>query len=211
MYVRRMNIGIPLASLLIVVAANSPANAQTLINADSVALQPTISRDAKGFKSCGVRAVVVIANGAAGQVYDFSLNLYPDSLAGMVKAGKYSEANLLDRKASAKVRAHLPPPTSFWIARVDQGAPVTPKTIIKADSPGFILGETDFGPTMEALLDLANGTKMQFATRYKDEPIEKVVSISSKMAQGDLDALNSCLQGLQGRLDAMLKEHEPKR
>lgn len=178
-----------------------PGAAQIVVNADMTSLQPTVMRDERGFKSCGVRVVSVVgASGNESEAYDFSVNIYPDSVTGMIKAGKYTRLAINKAKQQGALKAVLPPPISFWVARADQAKPVTPKLIVPAESLGFILGGTEFGPTLEAMVDIANGARMQFVTHYRAEKIERVISFSSKMAPEDLNAFNACLAGMHSRL-----------
>jgi hypothetical protein len=97
------------------------ANSQVVLNAALTALQPTVMRDDRGFKSCGVRAVVVVGETVQNmESYDFSMNIYANNLSGMVKAGKYAQAELTKAKTRGTVIAVQPAPVLFWIARADQ-------------------------------------------------------------------------------------------
>lgn len=189
-----------------------PVSAQIVVNADMTSLQPTVMRDERGFKSCGVRVVSVVgASGNTSEAYDFSVNIYPDSVTGMIKAGKYTRLAITSAKQQGPLKAVLPPAISFWVARADQPKPVTPSLIIPGESPGFILGGTEFGPTLEAMMDIANGARMQFAARYRGEKAEGVVSFSSKMSPEDLSALNSCIAGVHSRLTEVMEAFEKEK
>lgn len=177
---------------------NRAAHAQTVTNAESTVLQPTISRDSEGFSSCGVRATVIAGAGKHGLVYDFSVNIYPDTMSGMVKAGKYTYSAMLSKN---KLSAVQPAPTAFWIAAADQGIALTPFKLIPADSAGFILGGTELVPALETMIDMATGKQMQFALRYEEEKLERVISFAATMPQTDFAALMSCIQGAQSRIE----------
>lgn len=182
------------AKLLFIIVL--PAQAQTLIHADSVMLQPQIFRDSKGFSTCGVRASVVVMDGSEADVYDFSINSYAN-FQGLAKAGKYRYSHPAKEAAKAIV---VPPPIGFWIAAVDQGVPTKVEKVLPSESKGFVLGGLQMESALKAILGISYGKTMQFAVRYKSEPIERVISFSKKMDDADIAALQSCLDGLVERM-----------
>jgi len=187
--------------ILLALLLASRAEAQSVVNADMAKLQPQIARDAKGFSSCGMRAVVVVGV-KDGHTYDFSVNVYPDSLQGMIKAGKYRSTAFLSKSAS-DLKAVLPAPVSFWFAASDQGVPLKPAQFIPAETEGFILGSTDFSAAFTAITDMATGKQVQFAVRYKKEHVDQVVSFSASLSKTDADALAACFGGLQTRIKSL--------
>lgn len=180
-----------LVSLLI-----GPAHAQMVVNASVAGLQPQVARDEKGFKSCGLRAVVVLDGTKSVRTYDFSINLNPDMLSALIKAGSYQ---------GAKNAINQPAPVNVWIVEAIEAKRLQPYKIIPAETPGFILGLAEYFPAMTTMRAMAQGRRMQFAIRYKDEPLDKAVSFQQKMELPDAEALLACLEGLQPRLDAAIE------
>lgn len=177
---------------------SAPAHGQIVVNAQHAAVQPTVSRDDKGFKSCGVRAVVLFSGGKKDIVYDFSVNIYPDSLWGMIKAGSHNSN-------AGKLVALQPAPVDFWIVGAEDGVPLRPKKLIPAEAPGFVLGVTELIPALEAMSSMAYGKRMQFAVRYKHEALDRVVSFQASMEKDDLITFEACSKGMQSRLNAVIE------
>lgn len=190
---------LPLLPLLAVgIFSHVTADAQMVVNALEAKTQAQVARDEKGFKSCGVRAIVLINDGGKGKLYDFSVYAYPDVLGGMVKAGAYFP----DKKTSV-IR---PAPVDFWVVEATEAQRLHPKKITPAETDGFILGMTDYGPALETIFAMAHGRRMQFAVRYKNEPLDRTVSFQSKLEPTDLEAFVACAKGLESRLEVAIEE-----
>lgn len=92
---------------LFTITMATSAQSQTVTNADSVQLQPTISRDAGGIVSCGVRAVAIIGGGSGTDFrgFDFSVTIHAEAMSGMLKAGIRRVPELLATASSVPKRA----------------------------------------------------------------------------------------------------------
>ncbi len=188
-----------IAVLILATCLPIGAMAQSVVNADVATLQPQIARDAKGFTSCGMRALVLVGGIDKGHTYDFSIVAYAQMFSGLIKAGKYINASLQPNSRTA-VKAMLPGPVNFWFAAADQGIPLAPTKILPAESAGFILGGVEIVPAVTAILDMVNGKQVQFALRYRDQRVDQVISFASKPSQTDFDAILACFTGLQTRM-----------
>ena len=179
------------ASLTLAIFCALPASAQMIIQADSAALQAQIQRDDSGFSSCGVRAIVVVANSDFADAYDFSV--VARDFAGTLKAGKTrtTMANLSKGKFSQN--AVTPPPIKFWIAKEIEGKAITPKKIFPSETKGFILQIADVVQTFEGIYAIINGERMQFTLRYANQPSDAVISFSATLPEQEIKPLTACL------------------
>jgi hypothetical protein len=199
---------IPMKKLFLVAAlATAQASAQTVVNADNVGLQPLISRDAGGFKSCGVRVAAMVASGSKVESYDFSVNVQIEPLGSLLKAGKHSVTLRPGQTPSFTSIVARPAPVGFWIATADQPVPLTMTHAMPSDTPGFVMGVGDFTEGAKVLLRAVNGEQMQFVVRYKNDPaVERIVSFAQTMGEPDISTMNSCLQGLMVRMSELAKK-----
>lgn len=206
----RANIFSKCGALFIVCLLAIPASAQMVIQADSAALQPHIRRDEAGFGSCGVRAVVVALMGKEVDAYDFSMSVGADNFYGLLKAGKtrVSLENL--QRGKRPKDAVTPPPIKFWIAKEVEGKAVMPIKIMPAETKGFILEIADIVPTWDAILAMIHGERMQFAVRYKNEPLDVVVSFAANMSEVERKPLVTCLDAVLERLKNQAEEKSGK-
>jgi hypothetical protein len=177
-----------------------PATAQVVVQASSVVLQPQIGRDAVGYTQCGVRAVVLDVKPKIVDTYDFSIMFRLGLLAGMVKAGKYETSSSDFLKQKLALNAVMPAPVTFWIAKESEGKALMPTKIIPADTPGFILAGTDMLQAWSTVIAVIQGERMQFATRYKKQGNDTVVSFAGSMPEQELQPLMACMQGLAQRM-----------
>lgn len=99
-----------------------------------------------------------------------------------------------------KQKVVLPGPTNFWIAKESEGKALIPIKTLAAELPGYILGLTDFVGTWSAVMALLGGERMQFATRYKNQPYDTVVSFSGLLSAEEAKPLMACLDGLINRM-----------
>lgn len=185
--------------------------AQPVTQADSAVLQPQIGRDEAGFKSCGVRAVVVVNSGSYLEAYDFSIGLMAGAFGGLMKAGK-SKTSMKDFQAGRINKAPImPPPSTFWIAKDREGSSLIPQKVFPAENKGFILGVADYIKTTEIIHALMSGGRMHFAVRYKSQPVDQVVAFSAKMTSDEVMPLFDCLAGIAQRsLEGLEDSKSPK-
>jgi hypothetical protein len=191
---------LPIVFALLAVSFLNGASAQMVVNADSAALQPQIGRDAEGFNTCGVRILASLIAGDDAIAYDMSINLRHNIFAGTLKAGssKATVKSLLENKP--RFATVMPAPTSFWIARENQGAGLFPTKTLQGETKGYLLGVGDFVKSFETVEALIAGSRMQLVIRYKSEPLDKVISFSAKMTPEEVGAMESCLQQLTQRM-----------
>lgn len=184
-----------------------PAQAQMVVQAYSAQLQPQIGRDAEGYTTCGIRAVVLDMTPTLVDAYDFSINLYL-GLVGMAKAGKAQTSIVRFLNGKKDIKPIRPSPVNFWIANESDGKALTPFKIIASESPGYILAGVDFIQASHKILAIAHGERMQFATRYKNQHIDTVVSFAGKLTEEEFNPLLACLAGLGERMSAELNSSE---
>lgn len=187
-------------SSMVAFLACAPAAAQIVVQADRALLQPQIQRDADGFRSCGVRAVVLHTTGIIVDAYDFSLVVDAKSAVGMMKAGKsvIKTADLLKGKYASTIV--LPAPVNFWITAETDGKVVEPKKFYPSETKGFVLALSDLVPTFKAVVDIMTGERMQFAVRYKSQSLNTVVSFAGEMSDVERKPLFACLEGVRERI-----------
>ena len=179
------------------------ANAQMVIQADSAELQPQIGRDEIGFSSCGVRAVVVAKDNKFLDAYDFSLMVRSDVFGGTLKAGKVRTTAPALLKGKNSYELVVPAPINFWMAKESEGKALRPTRIIPAENKGYILGIADAADTFEIIMAMIHGDRLQFAIRYKKEPVDVVVAFSAAMPESERKPLMTCINGVIERLSKL--------
>jgi hypothetical protein len=189
------------AATAFAILAASPAFSQMVIQAEMAKLQPQINRDEGGYKACGVR-VVVVTQGEANFIdsYDFSMNIWASLPTALLKAGKSrtTKEKLLQGKAT--IESVTPAPVKFWISKESEGKALMPQNVTPAESKGYILEGADMAQTMDIIMATITGERMQFAIRYKDEPVDVVISFSENMADRERLPLMACFKGLMQRM-----------
>ncbi len=183
------------------------ASAQMVIQADHSVLQPQINRDTEGFKSCGMRALVSTFHSGYYQTYDLSLNIYADTLYGLMKAGKSSITKAALLAGTKKpIQTHLPAPVKFWIGKESEGKGFYPTKFIPAQNKGFVLGGGDFIIALETITAMMQGERIQFAIRYPNEPGDVVIAFSPSMPEHEIKPLLACVSGVIQRIKAAGEE-----
>ena len=192
-------------TLLLAVLSLPLASAQAVIQANLATLQPLISRDNKGFSSCGVRALVTYSTPNFIDAYDFSLVIDAKTFEGILKSGKLRMSTADRAKGKQFTAAVMPAPVNFWISKETDGTAISPQKIVSAHTPGYIMGLADFAQTSQGIMDITEGLNMQFVTRYKSEPLDKVIAFSVVMPEHEMKPLSACLDGLLNRMQETLK------
>jgi hypothetical protein len=176
-----------------------PLLAQAVVEAQQVQLQAQIRRDAEGFSSCGVRVVALTSAVETMDAYDFSIMIGTDAY-GTLKAGKYRARLTTSRgKADVAKGAVSPGPLNFWIAKELEGKPLLPIKVMPAETPGFILALGDGPKTLEKIVAISLGERLQFALRYKDQPGDKVVAFRGVLSDEERAPIFACIEGLRVR------------
>lgn len=184
---------VKICALILFSCEVGPAFAQMVIQAESVSLQPQIGRDETGFSTCGIRAVVIAKSGQDYDLYDFSLNIRAEVLYGAMKAGKSRISVQAVQQGKVSTEAVLPAPVRFWISKEDEGKAIIPLKILPADTKGYILEVADLSETYKGIMAMIIGERMQFAVRYKNQPLDVVVSFSEKLPEIERAPLMRCL------------------
>ena len=174
--------------------------AQIVVQAASAKLQPQIGRDDKGYSTCGIHAVVLNIQGQSVEVYDFSINIRANMHVGLIKAGKMQTSTKEMLANKSLPIAVQPAPINFWIAKEAEGSALRLQKIIPVDTPGYILAGADLVKTYDILLGMANGERIQFATRYKSQRLDTVVSFGTALQDVEFQPLITCLNGVTDRL-----------
>lgn len=191
-----------LAAAIAIAALSFEAHSQPVFEATNVTLQPQIGRGEHGFDSCGIRAIVITADGKFLEAYDFSLAVRPDIYHGMLKGGKrrmtIDAASRKDKIPSAVT----PAPIKFWIAQELRGKPLLGNTASSAEDQGFTLMLGDLVETYLTINAIINGERMHFALRYGYEKSDMVISFSGKLPREQIDAVQACMASVLDQLKA---------
>ncbi len=177
---------------------------QALVQAEAAVLQPQILRDGNGFVSCGLRAMASIAKRGWVEAHDFSVLVDGQALIGLFKAGKKKTSLANALKGNYTNDTVMPAPIKFWVAKETDGKALIPDKVMKSDTPGYIMGPLDFSKSFDVIMGMMAGERMQFAIRYKDEPLDTVISFAAALPESEAAALDACLAGLVGRLQQEL-------
>jgi hypothetical protein len=195
------------AVLVCLFFATFPLRAQEVLEADTTSVQPTMTRDAKGYQSCGIRVVTgALSKSVDSSIYDFSLTVWEDGTV-FAKAGSHSVP--FDRVAGwdvAKLKTKLPAPVGFWIARRDNAVTFVPDKYVKADTPGFLIGAGDTGAAIKVIGSLLRGDSMQVALQYTAAGHAPVVSFHTQATPDDQATMQSCFSGLKERMKTLLRK-----
>lgn len=178
------------------------AAAQLVIQAVSAASQPQMGRDEVGFSSCGVRAVVVTNEGEYVDAYDFSLMVRADMAYGLLKAGKTRTSMSSAKRGEYSKQPTGDRPVRFWIAQESEGKAIAPKTIMPAETKGYILELAELLPTLTGIAAIISGERMQFAIRYEEQEFDTVISFSAAMDENERAPLWKCLKGVGERISS---------
>ncbi|WP_426176107.1 hypothetical protein [Massilia sp. TWR1-2-2] len=179
--------------------ACQPLLAQAVVEAQQVQLQAQIRRDSKGFSSCGVRVVALTSAADTMDAYDFSIMIGTDAY-GTLKAGKYrAKLTPVGGKADFARDAVSPGPLSFCIAKELEGKPLLPIKVMPAETPGFILALGDGLQTLEKIVAISLGERLQFALRYKNQPGDKIVAFKGFLTNEERAPIFACIEGLMVR------------
>lgn len=192
-------------ALLLALLSLPSAFAQVVTQANLATLQPLISRDSKGFLSCGVRALVTYSTPNFVDAYDFSLVIDAEMFRGILKSGKLRMSTADLAKGKQFTAAVVPAPVNFWISKETDGIAISPKKIVPALTTGYIMGSADFAQTSQGIMDITEGLNMQFVTRYKNEPLDRVIAFSAVMPEHEMKPLSACIHGLLNRMKETLK------
>jgi hypothetical protein len=184
--------------------ACSAAFAQTVTEAATASLQAQIGRDDTGFNNCGVRAVVMDGDAKLVEAYDFSIHIRSSMSYGLLKAGKMS-GSMSKIKGPEDLKMVLPAPIMFWVAEEKSPESLRMLKIIPADTKGFILGSGDLLKSYQAIIAIATGQRMQFATRYANQSVERVMAFSAKLSDQEREALSACLDNVIARMRSQAK------
>jgi hypothetical protein len=178
------------------------ASAGMLIETTIAGLQPQIGRDESGFKTCGIRAVVIAEHSGYVHTYDFSINIYHNTYVGLLKSGK-SRTTKKESLAKKTIGAtYLPAPTGFWISKEREGKPLVMQKLVAAETKGFVLGHGDFEQSFDMIYNLIGGEKIHFVMQYPTEKTEAVISFDAVLTEPQSESLVSCFQGLLERMRA---------
>lgn len=189
--------------ILISVLLISNANAGVVYNAKNAQSQVTLSRDANGVKSCGIRVLAFANVGEETRWYDFSGSVYRDGMFGLWKAGSYvfETKKLLKSVPSPSQTIRTPAPVGFWLSEAGSDIPVSMEKTTPAEDKGFTIGGADFIRTMQSIMAIAKGDVTQFSTIYKADKVETIISFSSPLSEADYSTLLNCFDGLQKGLE----------
>lgn len=119
----------------------SSAYCQNVYPSPDGKLQTQIGRDAEGFKSCGIRAIILSDDGSGGDAYDLSIGVVRGASAAVISAGKDTYSYGPNSKpGNIPV---TPGPVNFWIVKDTDAKPLMASKYIQGSSPKYIMGFVD--------------------------------------------------------------------
>ena len=202
---------LPLSFIAATALFSTSTLAQFVVEADTAVLQPQVARDAEGFSTCGIRAMVMVSAGEAIDMYDFSINVNAGLFAATTKAGKTVQSMAAVRAGkSPSPIASAPGPTNFWFAKELKGKPVTMLKTMPSDSEGYLLGIAPLVSAFEILTTLIHGERIHFAIRYAIEPSDRVVAFSEKLSAQEKTLMDSCILELIERMKKAESKKAPQ-
>jgi hypothetical protein len=144
--------------------------------------------------------MVASANQLCIDVYDYSVMIRSDIPFGTLKAGKSRTATAGAKKGKFATRAVTPSPVRFWLAQEMEGKPINPTKIMPSESQGYILEIANLADTLQGILAMVNGERMQFAIRYASEPADVVVAFAATMPDVERAPLLKCIGQVSERI-----------
>lgn len=179
----------------------TPAGAQTVHKIDKAKAQVIVSRDAEGFKDCGIRFVFAENTSERMDIYDMQMSVITEGAAtGLITGSRSrtSTADLINLKGAPQPTPG-PSPERFWIAKSTDAKPLVPREIIPdSEGRGFLIAFAQIAATVRQIFNVAEGYAMQVMLQYPGQP-ERVMELTAPLARGDLETLNACLDDLTKR------------
>lgn len=179
----------------------SSAGAQSVHKIEKAKAQIMVSRDAEGFKDCGIRFVFVENTSERMDLYDMQMTVITEGAkAGMITGSKSSTstADLINLKGAPQPTPG-PSPERFWIAKSTDAKPLLPREIIPdSEGRGFLIAFAQIDATVRQIFNVAEGFAMQVMLQYPSQP-ERVMELTAPLARGDLETLKACLDDLTKR------------
>lgn len=187
-----------LLAACIAFALSTTAVGQTIETGIAPKYQALVNRDASGFKSCGIRVLVVQQRAYAYDFHDFSLVAYDTS--GVIKAGKQTIGkDAFDKNDKSQLHFAGSGPDRFWVAASLREAIVSAKNIQPSNTPGFVLSAAELGATLGTLMAMMECEPIHFVSHYPDETVDSVVSFSGNLTLDDKAAISTCLMSIGQR------------
>lgn len=179
--------------MLLLAVTSSSAMAGIVIQANSVALQTQIDRNEGGFKSCGVRGVVVTTTKNYLDAYDFLLMARADMPHGTLNAGKLQFYKQTTIKGKGSSEVVTPPPIKFWLVQGGESNATRPMKITPTETEGYILELANLKDTLRRIRAMVNGERMRLVVRYKNQPADVVINFSAAIPAIERTPLLECL------------------
>jgi hypothetical protein len=166
----------------------SPCIAQNVFQADAQ-YQALTYTDSKGYKGCGIRAVVLYDT-QLGELIgsDLSLNLWVRPSAFGIAKAAYLKAQPPSLKQIA--------PASFSLAAELDGIPLPMSAFQLGEDPGYIFSATSESETVNLLLSMLNGERIVVGVVEKGSAMERRFVFAAKLNPNDERTLLACLAAI---------------
>lgn len=187
------------------------ASAGIVQTAENSSSQVTMSRDTGGVASCGLRIASFIQPGKDIRWYDFSLSVYRQNLAGLLKAGSYivdvATFNKTGKLPDPRTVVRTPAPRGFWVADFTNKPPAELRGLMASPDKGFVIGHGDFPRIAELIFQIAAGEQTQFSVQYSPKGVDDVVNFEAPLSETDFKTLKNCMAGLQEGIASDLEKY----
>jgi hypothetical protein len=100
-----------------------------------------------------------------------------------------------------------PSPVKFWIAKNTDPKPLMPVVVLPDKrNIGALVAVTEFYQTINQIINLADGSTMQFLMQYPRQE-ERVLEMTAPLEGEDIETLKVCLFNLVERVPVSETEH----
>lgn len=182
-----------LALFLILAVTVEPASGQTIHRLDMVKSQPLIERNEDGYAGCGLR--VIAGDTDAHLIHEFTLRLAWKFPSGLLTA---STSRVSQKKLKPGAPASVlitPAPARFWIVKETEAKALRPERIGREDIPGTLFAALPLMPTLETIVDIMQGERMQFSIgqRNQNKDLDRALSFRAPLSKEETTSLAACL------------------
>jgi hypothetical protein len=163
-----------------------PCASQQVLQAQAQ-YQPITYTDDKGYRGCGIHAVVLVDGGPAGITgADVSLNVWArPTLMGIAKVA-YLEARPPDIRKIA--------PVKFSMSREADGVPLSFPSFQPAETEGYLMAPSEPVDTNALIVSMVKGERVVVGITGKDSSTEMRYAFSGKFEPADFQTFSACLR-----------------
>jgi hypothetical protein len=163
-----------------------PCAAQNVLQAQAQ-YQPVTYTDEKGYKGCGIHAIVLVGGGPSGITgADVSLNVWVrPALMGIAKVA-YVEANPPDIRKFA--------PAKFSLSREADGVPLSFRAFQPAETEGYLMAPSEPVDTNALIISMVKGERVVVGITREGSSTEMRYAFSGKLEPADFQTFSACLR-----------------